>query len=703
MALIGKIRKNSWVLIVLIALGLGGFIFMDMFSGQQSIFGSTQFTVGEINGRKIDWNEFVRTEQMLYSNTADPFNARTALWNYYLEETIMTEEAEELGLGVSKDELIDLQFGSNLSPVITQRFRDPNTGQVDRNQLNQIRQQIENNTLDASIRPFWAHQEKEIIIGRLQSKLARLAAKAMYTPEWMAKYLFEEQNNKIDIAYVQLPFDEIPDSEVSLTDADYKAYLNENIEKYTQKEESRIVEYVGFAIRPTAGDSMELRQRIENLIPRFAETDDDSSFVLNNFGFIDPAYTKKENLSQTLADTVFSMTVGDIYGPYIENGAYQAVKLVDRITVPDSVRSRHILLRVNTNEEAIRAKNTLDSLKELIVTGAQTFETLAAKFSQDASNASKGGDLGYSYLGQMVFPFEKFIFYDGEIGVPGLVATQFGLHLVEVLDRKYETNEDGVRLAYLSETIVPSQATQDSMYNVVLEFVGQNRNTQQLTESAMATPYLELQTSAALKANDFNILSLGSGQSSRDIVRWAFNSNTNIGDVSPEIYIYEDPVNYYNNKLVVASLKAIRPAGKPSVQDMKSEIETAVRNQKKVEILQSRITSTDLNQIAGTFATETDTARAISFSSGFIPGIGQEPKVLATAFQLEQNQVSAPIGGNNGVFVVKVLNKTSTPAPGNLSVIKRSNAQQVSSQLQNSLMPALKEEASVKDYRSKFY
>ncbi len=703
MALIGKIRKNSWVLIVLIALGLGGFIFMDMFSGQQSIFGSTQFTVGEINGRKIDWNEFVRTEQMLYSNTADPFNARTALWNYYLEETIMTEEAEELGLGVSKDELIDLQFGSNLSPVITQRFRDPNTGQVDRNQLNQIRQQIENNTLDASIRPFWAHQEKEIIIGRLQSKLARLAAKAMYTPEWMAKYLFEEQNNKIDIAYVQLPFDEIPDSEVSLTDADYKAYLNENIEKYTQKEESRIVEYVGFAIRPTAGDSMELRQRIENLIPRFAETDDDSSFVLNNFGFIDPAYTKKENLSQTLADTVFSMTVGDIYGPYMENGAYQAVKLVDRITVPDSVRSRHILLRVNTNEEAIRAKNTLDSLKELIVTGAQTFETLAAKFSQDASNASKGGDLGYSYLGQMVFPFEKFIFYDGEIGVPGLVATQFGLHLVEVLDRKYETNEDGVRLAYLSETIVPSQATQDSMYNLVLEFVGQNRNTQQLTESAMATPYLELQTSAALKANDFNILSLGSGQSSRDIVRWAFNSNTNTGDVSPEIYIYEDPVNYYNNKLVVASLKAIRPAGKPSVQDMKSEIETAVRNQKKVEILQSRITSTDLNQIAGTFATETDTARAISFSSGFIPGIGQEPKVLATAFQLEQNQVSAPIGGNNGVFVVKVLNKTSTPAPGNLSVIKRSNAQQVSSQLQNSLMPALKEEASVKDYRSKFY
>lgn len=703
MALIGKIRKNSWVLIVLIALGLGGFIFMDMFSGQQSIFGSTQFTVGEINDRKIDWNEFVRTEQMLYSNTADPFNARAALWNYYLEETIVSEEAEELGLGVSKDELMDLQFGTNLSPIITQRFRDPNTGQVDRNQLNQIRQQIESNTLDPSIRPFWAHQEKEIIISRLQSKMVRLASKAMYTPQWMASYLFQEQNNKLDMAFVQIPFDEVSNDEVSLTDADYETYLKENLSKYTEEEETRIVEYVGFDIRPTAADSAELRQRITNLIPRFAETTDDSTFVLNNFGFIDPAYTKKANLSATLADTVFSMTVGDIYGPYIENGAYQAVKLVDRITVPDSVRSRHILLRVSSTEQAINAKNTLDSLKELLLAGTQTFETLAARFSQDASNASKGGDLGYAFPGQMVFPFEKFIFYDGEIGVPGIVATQFGLHLVEVMDRKYITNEDGVRLAYLSEAIVPSQTTQDSMYNVVLEFVGQNRSAEELVQSAASTSYLEMQTTSPLKANDFNILALGSGQSSRDVVRWAFNSNTRIGDVSPEIYIYEDPVNFYNNKLVVASLKSIRPAGKPTLATIKSEIETAVRNQKKVEILKSRITGTNLNQIANTFTTEVDTARSVSFSSGFIPGLGQEPKVLAAAFGMEANQVSAPVGGNNGVYVVKVLKKTNSPAPGNLSVVKRTYAQQLSSQLQARLMETLKEGASIKDNRSKFY
>jgi peptidyl-prolyl cis-trans isomerase D len=704
MALIGKIRKNSWLLIVLIALGLGGFIFMDMFSGQQSIFGSTQFTVGEIDGNKIDWNEFVRTEQMLYSNTADPFSARSALWNFYLEETIVKKEAEGLGLGVSKDELIDLQFGSNLSPIITQRFRDPNSGQVDRAQLNQIKQQIENNTLDPTVRPFWAHQEKEIIKERLQSKLSTLVSKAMYTPQWQAESLFREQNRRIDLAYVQIPFDEVPDSEVTLTDEDYSSYLAENKEQYRQDEETRTVEYLTFNIEPTAQDSAELKQNISNLIPRFATAENDSAFAVNNFGSIEPTFLKKSEVSQAIADTVFTMPAGQIYGPYIDAGTYKAVKLVNRLTIPDSVRSRHILIRANNIQQAISARNTIDSLRTLIDNGTHSFDSLSMKFSQDASNASKGGDLGYTPLGRMVPPFEKFIFYDGKVGEPGIVATQFGIHLVEVLDRKYGAErEEGVRLAYLNEPIVPSPKTQDSLYNIVLEFVGTNRSADALRTSAESTDYLELQTTVPLKENDYNIAQLGGGQSSRDIVRWAFNGNTRIGDVSPEIYIYEDPINFYNNKYVVASLKSIRPAGEPTVDNVKDQIESAVRNQKKVDILKSRISSNDLAQIANSYATEIDTARSVSFSSGFIPGLGQEPKVLAKAFTSNLNEVSEAMGGNNGVFVFKVIKETPSPEPSNLSIIKRTQAQQINSQVRASLMPAMKEETKVKDYRSRFY
>ena len=164
MALISKIRKNSWVLVVLIGLGLAGFIIMDMTSGQQSVFGSSQFTVGEIDGQKLDWNQFNRVEQVLYGNSGgEVFSRRKQLWDYFVEEAVVQEEAEALGLGVSKAELLDLQFGTNPSPVIRQRFTDPNTRQINFQQLNQIKTAIENGTFtDPQMRAFWSHQEKEI-------------------------------------------------------------------------------------------------------------------------------------------------------------------------------------------------------------------------------------------------------------------------------------------------------------------------------------------------------------------------------------------------------------------------------------------------------------------------------------------------------------------------------------------------------------
>ena len=188
MALIGKIRKNSWLLIALIALGLGGFIIMDMTSGQQSVFGSSQFEMGEIEGEKVDWGEFNRTEQMLYgSSGGDVYGRRDYLWGYYIEDALVRKEAKALGLGVSQPELMDLQFGQNPSIIIQQRFTNPQTGQIDRERLMSFKTALEDGSLaqDQQSGPFWAHQEKEIIKQRLQDKINNMVSKAMFTPSWM--------------------------------------------------------------------------------------------------------------------------------------------------------------------------------------------------------------------------------------------------------------------------------------------------------------------------------------------------------------------------------------------------------------------------------------------------------------------------------------------------------------------------------------
>ncbi len=707
MALIGQIRKNSWIMIVLVGLGLFGFIVMDMFSGQQSVFGSGQNTMGSINGRKLDYNEFSRAEQALYSNSGgDVFGRRNALWNYFVEESIVKDEAKALGLGVSRDELLDLEFGADnkVSPIIRQRFADPNNPRViDRNSLNQIKQAIETDQINPQYRSFWAHQEKEIIKDRLQSKLNGLVQQGMYTPTWMAELASNDQNQKVEFAYVKVPFDEIDDGNVELTDADYQNYLTENAGLYKQDEETRKVGYVSFDVLPTQSDSANLRKTISDLIPKFKSSTDEAVFAENNYGSYDAAYVKKDGLSPAIADELFNAEVGTVVGPYLDGNAYNAVKLIDRMTVADSVRSRHILIRSAGDPISLaQAQKTIDSLKTLIDAGTHRFDSLAVKFSQDASNASKGGDLGSATPGMMVKPFNDLIFYDAEPGKVYSVTTRFGVHLVEVLKRKYIKNEEGVKVAYVRQSIIPSEDTRKNKYNEVMEILGNNRGIEALTKVVNDSPDLEMEEGPLVKANDFNFGELGSGQPSRDIIKWAFTADK--GDVSPTIYTYQDPVELYENKYVIATLQAIQPAGMPTVANLKSEIEALVRNQKKGEFLAGKIGGQQLDGIANSYSSEVDTARNVNFSSSYLQGLGNEPKVIASAFNLPLNSVSKPITGNNGVYVLKVYNKpAAATTAANIPAIRRSTSATAKGYVASQLIQSMKKNVDITDNRSKFY
>lgn len=702
MALIGKIRKNSWLLIVLIGLGLGGFIIMDMTSGQQSVFGSSQTLMGEVDGKKLDWNQFNRTENILYSGSAtDVFVRRNALWNYYVEEAIISQEAEALGLGVSRQELLDLQFGPNPSPVIQQRFRNPATQALDRQRLNEIRSAIESGQMtDPNMRAFWAHQEKEIIKDRLQTKLNTLVSKAIYTPTWMVEMGYKDRNQRVTFAYVKVPYDEIPNTEVSLADADYERYLEENRALYEQEEETRLVDYVVFNVEPTAADSSMWREQIAELIPDFEDTEDDSLFVERNFGSYDPAYVQKEALSPAIADTVFNMPAGEVYGPYMENGAYKAVKLIDRQIVPDSVRSRHILIPANDPVSLVQAQNRVDSLKNLIETGQSSFDSLALKFGTDATR-TEGGDLGYVAPGAMVKPFNDLIFYQAEEGELNTVLTQFGLHLVEVTGRKFIDNNPGVRVAYLEQAIIPSESTQNDVYDRALAFVSEYRTLEELQEAVEADPALVLESSSPLKRNDYTLGNLGSGQASRDIIRWAFLEGSE-GEVSPEVYIYQNPVEFYNDRYVVAALAETISPGMPSVEAIRDEIQPQVVNMKKAEIISQQVIGQDLPAVAGNYNVEVDTVSA-TFDQSNITGVGNEPKVLGTAFSMDENQLSEPVDGSTGVFVLRLLQKPQVGTATNIPQLRRTMSSTLRTQVGLRLMQAMRDNAEIEDYRSKFY
>ncbi|MBP7821990.1 MAG: SurA N-terminal domain-containing protein, partial [Saprospiraceae bacterium] len=436
MALISKIRKQSGLLITLIALALVSFVVMDMTSSRLGNMGKSD-SVGSINGQKVDYREFQKVENILYGNDkGDPFARRSALWNYFVDEALLSEEAEDLGLGVGKDELNELQFGANLSPIIQQRFSDPNTRQVDRNRLAQFKQAIDGNKLPEDVKPYWAHQQKEIITDRIQSKLSALVAKALYTPTWQAEMLYNDQNSQTAFNYVRIPFDKVQDAEVKLEDSDYKAYLDENKALYKQDEETRKIGFVAIDVKPTVADSIKTAEELAKLIAGLRTTDNDSLYAVNNYGNYDGLFHKKDELPPIVKDTAFDFGVGAIYGPFLDGEDYRVMKVVDKRVVADSVKSRHILIKTDPNNPAsiATAEKTIDSLKTLIETGVARFDSLAMKFGQDGTNA-KGGDLGYTQLNGMVKPFNDLIFFKAEKGKLYKVTTQFGVHLVEMLDK----------------------------------------------------------------------------------------------------------------------------------------------------------------------------------------------------------------------------------------------------------------------------
>lgn len=698
MALIGTIRRNFWFVLILLGLALAAFILMDM-QGSGGGAGATTRTMGEINGQKLDYADFNRAEDALYSGNPDVFSRRDALWNYFKEKAVVDNQSEALGLAVTTDELMDLQFGNRLSPVITNNFRNPQTGQVDRQSLLRFKQQIESGEeLGPKFKSFWAEQEKQIIKSELQSKLGNLVSKGMYTPSFLVEETGAANSSAVEMAYVKIPFDEI-DANVEVTDADINAFIADNKKQYTSEEETRVIQYAVVDVVPTAEDSAQWLADINGLVPEFISTESDSFFAASHNGAYANMYFSNESLPEALKGKLDAVATGSTYGPYTDQGSYIVAKVLDRKVMPDSVEAKHILRRITTGtpEDYAAADAFVDSLWNEYRKGAK-FATLAEENSQDQSNSAKGGDLGTFSQGRMVPAFNDAAF-NGKVGGLYKVKTQFGVHLLKVEDQIYNDRNDKFKIATISTPIIPTERTQNAINDKLNDLITEHRDFAGL-ESALTADGYRFETSAPLKQNDYRIGTLGTDNASRDMVKWAYEYDVNVGEVSPTVYAYSDKINYYDNKYVVAALKSIQPAGLYSAESMRSTLENVVANRKKGESILGGL-STDLASVASQYGVKVDTARNVTMSSSFVPGIGSENEVIAKAFATDVNG-TAKVLGSSGVFLISPINKTNGTV-GNVISQKQLRTRAARNQAELKTIEALKKKAKVTDNRATFY
>ena len=707
MALIGKIRQNMWFVFALLGVALVAFMMMDSSPGGGG--GASGANAISVDGNKIDINTLQRIESLESNATGFSGNAlRNKVYEDYITRSLVANEGEALGLGVSEEELEQLLFGNKLSPVIQQMpmFIDQRTRTISSEALQNVKMTGESEEgFNPGFQAMWDEKIKHVKSAEVQNKISTLVSKGIYTPTWMAEQLAETNSITAGIEYVKVPFTAIADSDVSLSDSDYNNYMSDNKSRFFQKEEGRVVEYAVFAIEATREDSLTLKQGLASKIEDFKNKGNgaDSSFALANGGNYLDFYFPKEDLPEAYQTFVSDIEVGDVYGPIVNDRFYSAMKLIDRQVVADSVKVSHIFRpTVPTDLAGISsAVNYIDSLKNLIERGSASYDSLAIKYSQDPSSASNGGDLGYITQGQFFPAINKVAFFSGNIGQLYTVKTQNGVHLIKVTDRIFTTQDPKFKVAFINAPIEPSLKTIGDITNEASEFISDNRDLTAMRAAISKYPNASIKTSKVLTKQDFQFQEFGFNDDARAIVLWAFNEETDAGDASPDMFSFRDKQFNYENAIVVPGLQAKTSKGMSSLSDVKGSIEAEVMQYAKGTKLSSMVNGKSMTDAAGMTGATMGTIDAVRTGSSFVGEIGYEPKVMAAILATDQGATSAPIVGESGVYIIKV-NSKSAPATGNAAFAKQSENVKARQNTNFNLFEAMRKGAKVKDKRMDF-
>jgi peptidyl-prolyl cis-trans isomerase D len=350
---IGKIREQSTLLMILIGGAMLAFILGDLLNSGSFILNGSPTEVGEIAGNTIDGRAFEERVQVSIENyktqtgqssidnaTTDQLREQT--WQQMVREFVLGEELDATGVRVSAEELYDLVQGNNPHPQVLQAFTNPETGQFDQAQVISFLKKMET---DEDLKKRWIAFEKDIARLQRSDKYNNLIKKGLYVTNKEAESDFLSKNQGATIKYVLKRYASVADTTVEVSDSDIKKYYNENKSKYEQ-DASRDVEFVTFRIDPSKEDFEKVKNWADRLKPEFAASENDTLLVNRESDVrFNARWLVKGELGGNIDTLMFSKEQGFVEGPYLEGQTYRLAKLIGVKMAPDSVNARHILIR----------------------------------------------------------------------------------------------------------------------------------------------------------------------------------------------------------------------------------------------------------------------------------------------------------------------------------------------------------------------
>ncbi|MEO6454653.1 MAG: peptidylprolyl isomerase [Ginsengibacter sp.] len=713
MSIIQTIRdKGAAIVIGVIALSLIGFLLMDANSGAgKGLFGGNTTTIGSINGNDIEIDEFnnkVKIAEQQYQNP-DRQQVMQNVWDQITAERIVTEQFDKLGITFTPPELTSIILSEDAPQQLKQAFSDPQTGQYDIEKARQWLKDTKKSKNQEQREAVSSQVIEPLRLNSLYTKYTAVIAASIYIPAWLTAKESEEGNQFASISYVAIPYTDISDSAVKVTDNEIESYINKNKLKYKQ-EAGRIISYVSFNSLPDVKDSILTKATVLALKNNFISDTNPKAFISRNISAINyfDGYVLKSKMQMPVKDSIAALSKGSVFGPYIDGNNYVLAKMIDVKQVPDSVKVRHILVKIADNKKGeikpdSTARKLIDSIALAIKNGAD-FNEMVLKYSDDEGSKNTKGEYKFSSGSQLVDSFYQTAFYH-PVGTKKIVKGESqdytGYHYIEVLEQS--KFEPAYKVGYMAKEIVPSEETINAANIAATKLAGMARDEKSFDKYIKENGLNKISLPNVVKENDYMV---GGLQDAREIVKWAFKAKE--GEVS------EQPFDL-KNQFVVAVVSKKVSEGTPDVKTARSMVEAIIRNKKKAgEIIKKLNNPTTLESVAGIYkksVLNTGSDSTLTFNALFINGIGNEPKVAGACFNKEyQKRISPPIEGNTGVFIIKVNSINSNPDPvvsaNQIKSAKMKELIQGNQQAPGALgssFNALKKMADVKDKRSKFF
>lgn len=706
MAVLNKIRERSVFLIIIIALALFAFVLADVIRTGGANSQKAQSSVGVVNGHEIGREGFAAQVDAYQRNLGPQAGTTMAVnlvWDMSLRGVLLQEQLDELGVRVEKSQIRNIlaqELGNN--PNFTNE-----AGMFDEARLREYVATLRATSPVAYEQ--WIDFENSLGESAREDiyfDLIRAGVSATIPEGEMA---YRKNADKVDLSFVQIPYSSISSEEVEVSKAEIASYLKEHSARF-QTEASRDIQYVHFPEEASEEDDQEvqnmvaalLEQRVEynpvtqqnDTLPGFAGVEDVDLFVNENS---DQPYSKqfyfKNQLPAEHADELFNLEVGETYGPFKQNNSWMLSRMMEIGQIADSAQARHILITYTGTPAAQgveRTKQEAEALADSIVGVVRAdrgeFENLAAQLSADQSNKDNAGELGWFAPGTMVPAFNDFVFNNNE-GDIGVVESQFGFHVIDIQEQT--AKKKAVQIASIVRSVEPSNESRSNLFAKVsrFEIAAKEGNFADVAKDNNEN----LRPVKGIGILDERIPGLGA---QRNVVLWAFEDNVKAGDIRRfEI----------NDGYVIAQVTAVNPEGLQTVESASSVVTPIIENQKKAEIIKSRIKGNSLSEIASSESVSVQNASSVSRQSTTLPGAGNEPLVVGAAFAMETGQVSEPITGKNGVYVIEVKDKRRGEDLESYGTYALRETVKRRGDIQQGVIEALKESAKIEDNRADFY